>query len=202
MSRTPKRALIVVDCQNDFCEGGSLAVDGASDVVARIAQYIRSLTTDRPGEVCVVATLDAHVDPGSHFNDAPDAPDYVDSWPRHCVVGTEGAQPHRNLLEVMANVDAWFSKGAHSAAYSGFEGRSTTTDEYLHDYLSRRRIDEVEIVGIATDYCVVETARSACSLGYSVQIQPQLCVAVHPDSTEAVFTSLRSIGVVILTPNL
>jgi nicotinamidase/pyrazinamidase len=197
--RTPRRALIVVDCQNDFCEGGSLAVEGASDVVARIAQYIRSLTIDSPGEVCVVATLDAHVDPGSHFGNAPD---YVDSWPRHCVVGTEGAQPHRKLLDVIANVDAWFSKGAHAAAYSGFEGRSTTTDETLHDYLTRRRIDEIEIVGIATDYCVVETARSACGLGYSVQIQPELCVAVHPDGIEAVFASLRSIGVVILAPNL
>jgi nicotinamidase/pyrazinamidase len=196
MVRAPKRALIVVDCQNDFCEGGALAVEGGNDVVARISQYIRSLTTDSAGEVSVLATLDAHVNPGSHFSDAPD---YVDSWPPHCVVGTEGAQPHRNLLDVIADVDAWFSKGAHDAAYSGFEGRSTTTDESLHDYLARRRIEEIEIAGIATDYCVAETARSARRLGYSVRIRPQLCAAVHPTRSDAVFEGLRALGVVILT---
>jgi nicotinamidase/pyrazinamidase len=195
MLRTPKRALIVVDCQNDFCEGGSLAVGGGSDAVAQIAEYIRSLTTDSPGEVTIVATLDAHVDPGAHFSDTPD---YVDSWPPHCVVGTVGAQPHRNLLEVIADVDAWFAKGAHEAAYSGFEGRSTTTDETLHHYLTRRRITDIEIAGIATDYCVLETARSARELGYDVRIQPQLCAAVHPERSEAVFAELHSLGVVIL----
>ncbi len=195
MARTPKRALIVVDCQNDFCEGGSLAVSGGSEAVARTARYIRSLTTGSPGEVTVVATLDAHVDPGSHFSDAPD---YVDSWPQHCLVGSVGAQPHRNLLDVMADVDAWFAKGAHAAAYSGFEGRSTTTDETLHDYLTRRRIRDLEIAGIATDYCVAETARSARHLGYNVRIQPQHCAAVHPGNDETVFAELRSLGVVIL----
>jgi nicotinamidase/pyrazinamidase len=191
MNRLSKSALIIVDCQNDFCEGGSLAVSGASDVVAKIAEYVRSLTS----EVAIVSTLDAHVDPGPHFSGEPD---YIDSWPPHCVVGTEGAQPHRNLLPVLGNVDAWFSKGAHSAAYSGFEGRSTTTDESLDDYLKRRRIEDLEIAGVATDYCVVETARSARKLGYRVRIQPQLCAAVHPERSTDVFAELESLGVEIL----
>jgi nicotinamidase/pyrazinamidase len=206
MSRSSKRALIIVDCQNDFCEGGSLAVNGGADVVAKIAEFVRSLTSDTASgitsetasdasdEVVILATLDAHVDPGAHFSTEPD---YVDSWPPHCVVGTDGAQPHRNLLPVLGAIDAWFSKGAHSAAYSGFEGQSTTTDESLDDYFKRRRINDIEIAGIATDYCVFETARSARNLGYRVRIQPQLCAAVHPDRSNDVFAELQSLGVEI-----
>jgi nicotinamidase/pyrazinamidase len=190
MNRSPKRALLVVDCQNDFCEGGSLPVAGGAAAIERIAEYIRTLTDD----VLVVATLDAHVDPGTHFGNPPD---YLTSWPAHCVVGTDGAQPHRNLLPVLNNIDAWFAKGAHEAAYSAFEGRSTTSSEMLHEYLMRRRIDDVEVVGLATDYCVAASVRSARSLGYSVHVRADLCAAVHPERERDVLAELRELGATV-----
>ncbi len=167
-----RRALIVVDCQNDFCEGGSLAVEGGAAVVDRISNYLLS----KPDGIdVVVATLDAHVDPGSHFSDTPD---WIDSWPPHCVVGTTGSQPHPYFAPALGCVDMWFEKGAHEAAYSGFEGRSTTTQESLDQYLRRRKVTAIDVVGLATDYCVGATVRSALSLGYSVRVLTDMCAAV------------------------
>ena len=186
-SARPKRAIVVVDCQNDFCEGGSLACEGGSSAVARIATHLLHASPD----VVVVGTLDAHVDPGSHFADAPD---FVDSWPAHCVVGTSGAQPHPNLGSALGRVEGWFAKGAHEAAYSGFEGRSTTTQELLHDYLVRRRVREVEIVGIATDYCVGATAQSALDHGYDVTIRADLCASVDAARGEQRLHELERAG--------
>ena len=185
-----KRALIVVDCQNDFCEGGSLAVNGGAAVVSRIADHIRMCANN----VVVVGTADAHVDPGSHFAAAPDAPNYVDTWPRHCVVGTRGAATHPNLDPALGRVEAWFAKGANEAAYSGFEGRSTTTDETLDEYLRRRRVAAVDVVGIATDYCVAATVRSALALGYSVRVLRDLMAAVDPAAGEATLAALAVEG--------
>jgi nicotinamidase/pyrazinamidase len=182
-------ALIVVDCQVDFCEGGALAVAGGADCVSRIAHHLRS----GHGAEIVVATVDAHVDPGDHFSAAPD---FVDSWPPHCVVGTEGAQPHPNLVPEIGHIEAWFAKGAHDAAYSGFEGRSTTTQESLHDYLQRRRVTGVDVVGLATDYCVAATARSAHTLGYHVRVLTDLVAAVDPVAGESVLSTLRNEGIV------
>jgi len=109
-----ERALIIVDVQNDFCEGGSLAVTGGAAVAAAITEHARSHSGDY---AAVVATRDWHVDPGAHFAAAPD---FVDTWPAHCVAGTPGADPHPQLDTSL--VQAWFSKGEHAAAYSGFEG--------------------------------------------------------------------------------
>ena len=107
------RALIIVDVQNDFCEGGSLAVAGGAAVARAISER---LATDHD-YAHVVATKDFHVDPGAHFSDHPD---YAASWPPHCVAGTPGADFHPNLDT--GEVEAVFAKGAHAAAYSGFEG--------------------------------------------------------------------------------
>ena len=150
------RALIIVDVQNDFCEGGSLAVTGGSAVVRAISELLAT----QPGYAHVVATKDFHIDPGEHFSDNPD---YTVSWPRHCVVGTSGADFHP-LFDPGA-VEAVFMKGHYSAAYSGFEG----TDEAgtpLADWLRQRGVDEVDIVGIATDYCVKATAADAAKAGF------------------------------------
>ena len=115
------RALIVVDVQNDFCEGGSLAVAGGADVAFRINGLVHAWHEAEPRDreyAAVVATRDHHIDPGEHFSDEPD---FVDSWPHHCVVGTEGAAFHPNLDP--QPFDAVFLKGEHAAAYSGFEGK-------------------------------------------------------------------------------
>jgi nicotinamidase/pyrazinamidase len=187
-----KRALIIVDVQNDFCEGGSLAVNGGAAVAKGVADYLGIQTSAG----VIVATLDAHVDPGSHFSDAPD---YVDSWPKHCVVGTEGSQPHPNLLPALGQIEMWFAKGAHEAAYSGFEGRSTTSGESLDEYLKRRRITSVDVVGIATDYCVAATVRSALAFGYSVRIFSDLVAAVNPVGGQSALVEFGGVGVEVLT---
>ena len=114
----PRRALIVVDVQNDFCEGGSLAVEGGAKVAADVTAYVAA---HRGDYAAVLATADWHEDPGSHFADVPD---YRDTWPPHCVVGTPGADFHPAFAAEAARADAVFRKGRREAAYSGFEGRA------------------------------------------------------------------------------
>ena len=116
-----KRALVIVDVQNDFCEGGSLAVEGGAEVARQVSEHVSRHAADYDH---VVATADWHVDPGGHFSQHPD---YVDTWPVHCVADSEGAEFHPRLAGALGHVDAVFRKGEHAAAYSGFEGRSTTT---------------------------------------------------------------------------
>jgi putative nicotinate phosphoribosyltransferase len=187
-----RRALIIVDVQNDFCEGGSLAVQGGAAVAKGIADYLAVQSSAG----AIVATLDAHVDPGAHFSDTPD---FEHTWPKHCVLGTNGGQPHPNVMPALGQIEMWFAKGAHEAAYSGFEGRSTTSGESLHEYLKRRRITSVDIVGIATDYCVAATVRGALAHGYSVRILSDLVAAVDPIGAARTLKEFAEIGVEILT---
>ncbi|MFI0983558.1 isochorismatase family protein [Streptomyces sp. NPDC021093] len=184
------RALIVVDVQNDFCEGGSLAVAGGADVAAAITDLIGE---SQAGYCHVVATRDHHIDPGDHFSPTPD---YVDSWPVHCVAGTEGVGFHPNFAPAVASgaISAVFDKGAHSAAYSGFEG----TDENnvtLAAWLRTRHITEVDIVGIATDHCVRATALDAAREGFTTQVLLDLTAGVAAPTTEAALEELRAAGV-------
>jgi nicotinamidase/pyrazinamidase len=184
------RALIVVDVQNDFCEGGSLAVSGGADVAAAI--------TDLIGETAgsyrhVVATRDHHVDPGSHFSDHPD---FVTSWPVHCVAGTEGVGFHPNFAPAVASgaVDAVFDKGAFAAAYSGFEGTDENGDG-LAGWLHAREVTEVDVVGIATDHCVRATALDAAREGFTTRVLLDLTAGVAPATTEQALEQLRKAGV-------
>jgi len=179
------RALIIVDVQNDFCEGGSLAVAGG----AAVARAISSHVAGRPGYAHVVATKDFHVDPGSHFSDHPD---YAASWPPHCVAGTPGADFHPNL-ETSA-VEAVFRKGQHAAAYSGFEGADDAGTP-LGDWLRAHDVDEVDVVGIATDYCVHATAADASRAGFSTRVLLDLTAGVAPESTAKAIEDLRAAGV-------
>lgn len=150
------KALIVVDVQNDFCEGGSLAVTGGSGVASRVSRFI----AEHRGEYeYIVATRDHHIDPGAHFADEPD---FVDTWPRHCVAGTHGAEFHPDFDT--GAVEAVFSKGAYTAAYSGFEG-SDPQGRSLEDWLRDRGVTDVDVVGIATDHCVRATASDAAEAG-------------------------------------
>jgi nicotinamidase/pyrazinamidase len=182
------RALIVVDVQNDFCEGGSLAVSGGADV----ARAITDLLGKPHGYAHVVATKDFHIDPGEHFSANPD---YTQSWPTHCVAGTQGAEFHPRFDP--GAVEAVFTKGHHSAAYSGFEG----TDESgtpLADWLEQRRVDEVDVVGIATDYCVQATAADAAKAGFATRVLRDLTAGVAPESTERAVEQLRAVGVDVI----
>ncbi|SDT18642.1 nicotinamidase/pyrazinamidase [Friedmanniella luteola] len=178
-------ALLVVDVQRDFCEGGALAVAGG----AAVAAAIEALLASGPGYGTVVATRDHHVDPGAHFSATPD---YVDSWPPHCVVGTPGAELHDALAA--RPFDAVFDKGEHAAAYSGFEGRSADGTA-LATFLRERGVEQVEICGIATDHCVRATALDAAAAGFRTTVLLGLTAAVAPERLDATFAQLRAAGV-------
>ncbi|MFI9003605.1 isochorismatase family protein [Streptomyces sp. NPDC053541] len=185
------RALIVVDVQNDFCEGGSLAVAGGADVAAAVTELIGA--AGGAGYQHVVATRDHHVEPGAHFSDHPD---YLTSWPRHCVAGTEGVGFHPNFAPAVAGgaIDAVFDKGAYEAAYSGFEGRDENGDT-LADWLRARKVTEVDVVGIATDHCVRATALDAAREGFRTQVLLDLTAGVAKESTDRALQELRAAGV-------
>ncbi len=179
------RALIVVDVQNDFCEGGSLAVPGG----AYVARSISERLTGGGGEYDhVVATQDYHVDPGDHFSGHPD---FVQTWPPHCVAGTPGAEFHPDLDTT--RVAAVFRKGAHAAAYSGFEGADESGTP-LADWLRAHGITEVDIAGIATDHCVRATAVDAVKGGFAARVLLGLTAGVAPDTTARALTEMRDAG--------
>lgn len=205
-----RTALIVVDVQNDFCEGGSLAVDGGSDVAAAISEHIEQHHGDYEA---IVGTLDWHISPGSHFSEDPD---FRTSWPVHCVAETEGADTHDEFET--DRIEAWFRKGEYEAAYSGFEGvlaPETSTplgaveeddeaedeDEEpigLDDWLRDREIEAVDIVGLAADHCVRATALDAADAGYETRVLLSLSAAVSPDSLEDVIDELDDAGVEVV----
>jgi nicotinamidase/pyrazinamidase len=176
-------AVIVVDVQNDFCEGGSLAVAGGTDVAAAISSRLAERGYDH-----AVATRDHHVDPGPHFAEAPD---YVDTWPAHCVVGTAGVELHPALDT--AHIQAVFDKGEFTAAYSGFEGSSDGTP--LADWLRARAVDAVEVVGIATDHCVRATALDAARSGFATTVRLDLTAGVAPDTVRRALAEFAAAGV-------
>ncbi|MEV8147279.1 isochorismatase family protein [Arthrobacter sp. NPDC080073] len=201
------RALIIVDVQNDFCEGGSLAVEGGAATAAAISEYLDS---NRQHFDHVVATQDWHVDPGSHFSETPDL---VDSWPPHCRAGSKGAELHPDLDTEY--IQAYFRKGQYTAAYSGFEGVLAPEDEVpmgelapgavpsveldedalgLDDWLQSHGVEEVVVVGIATDYCVKATALDAVQAGYSVTVIGELTAGIAEDLEET-YAELEENGV-------
>ncbi|WP_156765033.1 pyrazinamidase PncA [Mycobacterium sp. 1081908.1] len=179
------RALIVVDVQNDFCEGGSLAVTGGAALASAITGYLAGA----PGYDHVVATADFHVDPGDHFSDRPD---YRSSWPPHCVAGSHGADFHPGLDTHL--IEAVFRKGDHAAAYSGFEGVDGTGTPLL-EWLRRRGVDEVDVAGIATDHCVRRTAEDAARAGLSTRVLVDLTAAVTADSGAEALAEMRAAGI-------
>ncbi|WP_097870003.1 isochorismatase family protein [Streptomyces sp. rh34] len=184
------RALIVVDVQNDFCEGGSLAVAGGADVAAAITDLIGDA---QPGYRHVVATRDHHIDPGDHFSPSPD---FEHSWPAHCVAGTEGVGFHPNFAPAVASgaIDTVFDKGAYAAAYSGFEG-SDENGTGLAQWLRDREVTEVDVVGIATDHCVRATALDAAREGFVTQVLLDLTAGVSGATTERALAEMRTAGV-------
>ena len=196
------RALIIVDVQNDFCEGGSLAVAGGAAVAGAISEYLDSHNSEFD---YVVATQDWHVDPGSHFSETPD---FKDSWPPHCAAGSRGADLHPDLDTEY--IDAYFRKGQFAAAYSGFEGLLAPEDAVptgerqasglaaagalepdedaigLDDWLQSHDVEDVVVVGIATDYCVKATALDAVQAGYGVTVLRSLTAGIAEDLEDAV----------------
>lgn len=187
------RAMIVVDVQNDFCPGGSLPVPGGDRVAERISEFLASNASDY--EV-IVATADWHPRPGTlpgftHFSDDPD---YVETWPPHCVAGTSGAEFHPALgLPDGAIV---VRKGQASDGYSGFEGRDDR-GRSLAELLDDAGVDAVDVTGLATDHCVKATALDAHAHGLSVRVIEPLVAGVATETTEQAIAALRAAGVAV-----
>ena len=203
-----RTALIVVDVQNDFCEGGSLAVAGGAAVAAGISEHIEQLHGDYEA---IVGTQDWHISRGAQDAEPPHSPT---SGPVLWVADPAGAPPHDDLET--DRIEAWFRKGEYEAAYSGFEGvlaPETSTplgaveeddeaeDEEpigLDDWLRDREIEAVDIVGLAADHCVRATALDAADAGYETRVLLSLSAAVSPDSLEDVIDELDDAGVEVV----
>lgn len=208
-------ALIIVDVQADFCEGGSLAVEGGAQTAALITEYMHQCGDKYH---VVATTRDWHIDPGPHFSKAPD---YENTWPVHCVAGTPGAELHEDVDT--ETIDAEFLKGQYNDGYSGFDGvlgepdivrsqdgmagphgataaaaaatepGAITMDDWLRDH----EVERITIVGIATDHCVRATALDASDAGYDVRVLTNLTVGVSEDSISSALDEMEDAGVML-----
>ena len=190
------RALVLVDIQNDFCEDGSLAVAGGAAVAARATERVLA---DRgpsgPGDyAAVVATADWHHDPGAHW--ARDGePDFATTWPVHCAAGTPGAEFHPSLQPALGHVDEIFRKGLNDAAYSGFEGVATRDGERgLATWLRAHGVTDLDIAGIATDYCVRATVLDALREGFTVGLLTDTIAGVAPETSTVALAEMTAAG--------
>ncbi|WP_419862878.1 isochorismatase family protein [Candidatus Poriferisodalis sp.] len=188
--RQPRTALLVVDVQPTFCEGGALPVEGGNAVASRVAD----LLAGEHGYDLVVTTQDWHIDPGDHFSDQPD---FVDTWPPHGVAGTAEAELHPALGAVADRIDAGVRKGMHAAAYSGFEGVDND-GRTLNDVLSAAGVHEVDVVGIAFDHCVRATAMDAAANGYATTVIDGLSASVAPETEAAARSQLAGAGIDVI----
>ncbi|MCL1869285.1 MAG: isochorismatase family protein [Promicromonosporaceae bacterium] len=183
------RALIVVDVQPTFCEGGELAVDGGNQVATDVAAYVRE-HRDRYG--VIVTTQDWHVDPGPHFSDHPD---FVDSWPPHGIAGSPNAELHPALAGLAA--DASVKKGQFDPGYSGFDGVESS-GRTLEQLLRDGEVDGVDVVGLVLSHCVKHTALDAASRGWRTRVLTDLTVPVTPEQGEQAREELTAAGVELL----
>lgn len=179
------RALIIVDVQPTFCEGGELGIEGGNAVAEAIADYVAD---NRDSYDLIVTTQDWHVDPGEHWSTDPD---YLDSWPPHGIAGTPGAELHPALADLEADVA--LKKGEYEAAYSGFEGR-TEDGRTLTEVLQDAGVTAVDIAGLAESHCVKETALDALAAGFSARVLVDLTVPVSEELGAHARTAMSSAG--------
>jgi hypothetical protein len=181
------RALLLVDVQNDFCPGGALATEKGMQVANAIAEHIAE---HKDRYAALLATKDWHIDPGNHFSAEPD---FVDSWPVHCKADSEGAAFAGGVEKLKDDFDAVFYKGHYTPAYSGFEG-TTDAGENLADWLRRNDIDIIDVVGIATDYCVKATVLDGLKEGFEVKVLTDLVAAVSEETGDAALQEMVHAG--------
>jgi nicotinamidase/pyrazinamidase len=185
------KALFIIDVQNDFCEGGSLAVTGGAACASNITTFLNQHANAFD---LVIASRDWHSadgDNGGHFAVAPTEPDFVNSWPVHCVAGSVGAEYHPNLDTNF--VDVHIEKGQGKPSYSIFEG-ATREGQPLLELLEERAITEVTVVGIATDYCVLASALDAKASGREVTVITALTAGVAATSSEQAIDTMVDAG--------
>jgi nicotinamidase/pyrazinamidase len=185
------RALFVIDVQNDFTEGGALGVEGGAAVAAGVTEYLRAHPDDYD---VVFASRDWHHGDdlnGGHFAAPGTEPDFVDTWPRHCVGGEPGAEYHPALDTTL--IDVHLRKGQGKPAYSIFEG-VTDAGGCLTAALDEFEVTDIDVVGIATDYCVRASALDAIAAGRHVRVLTDLIAGVAPASSAAALTELKAAG--------
>jgi nicotinamidase/pyrazinamidase len=189
------KALFIIDVQNDFCEGGALACQGGSLVAKKITEYLGAAKENYD---FVIASRDWHTpndDNGGHFPPAGTAPDFVNNWPLHCIAGEAGAEYHPNLDSSL--IDIHIKKGQGQHGYSIFEG-TTDDGERIQDLLPRLGITDVDVVGIATDYCVRASSLDAKNEGLRVRVIKSLTAGVAAGSTESAIDELVDAGVEVV----
>lgn len=186
------RALLIVDVQNDFCEGGSLAVVGGAAVAAKITDFLK---TDRDKYELIVASRDWHDPDSNNAGHFADQPDFIDSWPPHCVAGSQGAEYHPNLNS--AAIDLHVEKGQGKPSYSAFEG-TTASGEPLADALAAAGIDELDVVGIATDYCVLASSLDARNHGIRVNVLTEMCAGITEQTTSEALAKMQHAGCTVV----
>jgi nicotinamidase/pyrazinamidase len=184
-----RNALLAVDLQADFVAGGSIPVPNGMPVCAMIARHIRHFKTEYQ---FVVASRDYHENPADHFSDSPD---YVSTWPPHCIIGTPGAAfvpPIQNLVREKL-IQTVVSKGRNAAAYSAFEGLDARGHDLLN-VLKEERIDHIDICGLATDYCVRATALDARRNAFQVRVLVNLCAAASEPTGLQALEEMKAAG--------
>jgi nicotinamidase/pyrazinamidase len=184
-----RNALLVVDLQNDFLEGGSLPVPGGMQVVAQVARHIRHFRSEY---AFVVATRDVHEDPPDHFADKPD---YINTWPKHGLVGTQGASlctPIFNLVREKI-IQVVLDKGRHAGAVSAFEAQDPRGHP-LVDVLREQRVDHMDICGLITEYCIRASALDARKHEFQVRVLVNLCGAASPENGQRAFDEMKAAG--------
>jgi len=187
------RALLVIDVQNDFCEGGALAVAGGAAVAGKISKFLESTSYD-----LVVASRDWHDadnNNSGHFADSDTEPDYKTNWPVHCVAETNGAQYHPNLNT--EDISEHIFKGQGQNGYSIYEG-ITESGQTFDELLAAHQIDEVDVVGIATDHCVLASALDSKSHGLKVRVISSLTAGVSQVTTEAAIDRMIDSGIEVV----
>jgi nicotinamidase/pyrazinamidase len=183
-----RTALICVDVQNDFCEGGSLAVTGGAAVAAALADHVRDHRADY---ALVVASRDWHIDPGAHWSEHPD---FVRSWPVHCRAGSDGAQLHPAFAAVQSELDVILDKGQYGDGYSAFLGQDRAGRD-LAGLLREAGIERVVVAGLATDHCVRATALDARRAGFGVRLALDLAAGVDAEASRSAVAEMRAAGV-------
>lgn len=187
------RGLLVVDVQNDFCEGGALGVAGGMRVASGITDFIAAHASEYGVIVASRDWHDADNDNGGHFAPEGEAPDFVTTWPVHCVAGTTGAEYHPDLT--LPNRTLHVKKGQGVPSYSMFEGRSDD-GRTVEKILQGAGVTEVDVVGIATDHCVRASALDARGAGFGVRVLNDLIAAVLPDTERSARVEMTEAGVV------
>ena len=197
-------ALLIVDVQNDFIEGGALAVTGGEKVALRLAEALdrNEHNEDFAFPDIIITSQDWHINPGNHWAENPD---YVDTWPVHCAAETEGAAIRKELADAIERrVKAGarhieIVKGEYEAAYSAFEGRAKngalkTLTHILHEL----DVDAVEVVGIATDHCVKASVLDAVAMGFRTYVLTDFIAGVDEKRSEEALIEMGKAGVMFL----